>query len=178
MKPSVAYLLLLGLIVTTMPNEFVTPDNIQSLNFLQGFSDLKFTKMAYFKYRLGFNREPDFVGHKLTKEEIQEYIEHILGPENLTAFNIQAKNSGIKELLSISVVLAMTCKLYKENKSLPKRAELMEMVVFETIDKALLNYKLKFSNEKIDNCLTLLGKLSWEALARSSEQLHIHKVRI
>ncbi len=101
-----------------------------------------------------------------------------MGCGQLTNFMEQAENSGITELLSIPIVVVLSCSLYKENKSLPKRTELIEKIIFETIDKSLKKSGIEFPSEQIEACLAMLGKLSWESLLKQTQQLLIKKVNI
>ncbi len=123
-------------------------------------------------------REPDLVRTEFSKEKTQGYIEQHLGCGQLTDFMEQVENSGITELLSIPIVVVLSCSLYKENKSLPKRTELIEKIIFKTIDKSLKKSGIEFPSEQIEACLAMLGKLSWESLLKQTQQLLIKKVKI
>ncbi len=113
-----------------------------------------------------------------SKKNIMKCIELYLGPELLKDFLEKARISGITELLSIPIIVLMCCFLYKENQSLPhSRTELFEKVIYKTIERTLIKSQNKLSSDRIDTLLTMLGKLSWEALQRSSQQLLIKKVK-
>ncbi len=94
----------------------------------------------------------------------------------------EANPSGIKDLLSIPIVIRLTCDLYKKNKALPRKREpnwhkLIEEVIYKTIETTLKKSRKEFSKERIDALLAKLGKLSWEALQKPSEQQFIEKVK-
>ena len=64
----------------------------------------------------------DFPRVENIEEAIKRYLGH-LGPTHLQKFKNQAEMSGIAELLSIPIILLMACRLYKENKQLPRRTD-------------------------------------------------------
>ncbi len=112
-----------------------------------------------------------------SKENTKRFVELYLGPESWEDFMQQARTSGIIELLSIPIIVRMTCFLYSGNHSLPdNRTDLFQEVVYKTIDRTLLKSKTEFSRDRIDVLLTMLGELSWKALQKSSKQLLINKV--
>ncbi len=128
-------------------------------------------------YFLGLTREPDLVRTEFSKEKTQLYMEQHVASGYLNEFKTQAENSGITDLLSIPIAIVLSCSLYNENKSLPKRTELVEKIIFKTIEKALKKSGVELPKDQIDNLLSMLGKLSWEALLKPSKQLLIRKVK-
>ncbi len=130
-------------------------------------------------YFVEFSKEPVLVKTEFSEEKTQRYITQVLGPKDKQGFMNQAENSGIKELLAIPIAVVRSCSLYKQRKTLPNKTELIEMIVHETIDKELSKYELEVTHDNIEKLALLakLGKLSWQALQKSSEQLYIKKVR-
>ena len=91
----------------------------------------------------------------------------------------QAKRSGVDKLLSVPIILLMTCVLYKENEALPKsRTNIFRTILELVIDRSSLKqfgYKASCS-ENLDSMLETLGMLAWETLQKDVRQLLIDKV--
>ena len=115
----------------------------------------------------------------------------------------QAKRSGMDKLLSVPIILLMTCVLYKENEALPKsRTNIFRTILELVIDRSSLKqfgYKASCSenfdsmletlgmlawefgykascSENFDSMLETLGMLAWETLQKDGRQLLIDKV--
>ena len=89
-------------------------------------------------------------------------------------FRNKCRESGIRELLRIPIVLLMLCVLYYANETLPKRKT---DIVFGIIKMYINRAKKRFPQIKdFEEILYKLGKLSWEALQRKTKQLLISKV--
>ena len=105
------------------------------------------------------------------KECSTKYLENEQRSED---FQHKCRQSGIRELLHIPIVLLMLCVLYHANEMLPKRKT---EIVFGIIKMYIKRAKKRFPRIKdVEDIMYKLGELSWKALQRTTKQLLISKV--
>ena len=115
-----------------------------------------------------------------SQENIQKCTAKFLESEDKSKEMLnQAKKSGVDKLLSVPIILLMTCALFKENKSLPKsRTDIFQTIFKLVMDRSSLK-KLgckASSLDNLDSMLQTLGKFAWEALQKNVRQLLLDKV--
>ena len=91
----------------------------------------------------------------------------------------QTKRSGVDKLLSVPIILLMTCVLFEENKALPKsKTDIFRTILELVMDRSSLKrlgYKASCS-ENFESMLETLGMFAWETLQKDVCQLLIDKV--
>ena len=116
----------------------------------------------------------------LSKESIREYAKIYLESEDKCTDLLQrAHNAGIYELLRIPIILLMVCVLYYSTEELPdNKTKIIWKLILMCIDRSALKHLGMKSSEitNLNEMLYVLGKLSWEALQKDTEQLLINKV--
>ena len=114
-----------------------------------------------------------------SKENIKKCSSKYLGGDQIAqVFLKQVKNSHIRKLLHVPIVLLMSCMVFIERGSLPKtQTELFSIAREVIIDRTTLKTFGKKSSEleDLESWLDVLDEMSWEAL-QSNNQLMLDKV--
>ena len=115
-----------------------------------------------------------------SQENIRKFTVKFLESEDKSREMLnQAKRSGVDKLLSVPIILLMTCVLFEENKALPKsRTDIFRTILELVMDRSSLKrlgYKASCS-ENFESMLETLGMLAWETLQKDVRQLLIDKV--
>ena len=106
-------------------------------------------------------------------------IQYLLSEENSQIFLTQAEETELSALLHVPIILLMSCTLFISNMSLPNsKTELYGDIFYLIMDRSTLKtFGCKSKNvPNIDQCLSILGKLSWKALQNDTRQLLLDKV--
>ena len=109
-------------------------------------------------------------------------VKYLENEESAVTMISQAKEVGIYDLLKIPIVLLMTCVIYFEHKMLPKTrtqiySKIFEMMIDRTAIKTFKPGLYADVKEYLDDLLSALGELSWNALQSDVQQLLLNKVR-
>ena len=120
----------------------------------------------------GFNEE------NITKCSVQ-YLEN---KDSAVKMISQAKEVGIYDLLKIPIVLLMICVIYHKHQSLPDTMtkiyiQIFEMIIDRTAIKTFTPGLYADVKDYLDDLLSALGELSWNALQNDVQQLLLNKVR-
>ena len=106
-------------------------------------------------------------------------IQYLLSEENCQIFLAQAEETELSSLLHVPIILLMSCTVFISNMSLPHSKTKLYGDIFDLImDRTTLKtYGCKSSDiPHIAQLLSILGKLSWEALQKDTGQLLLNKV--
>ena len=106
-------------------------------------------------------------------------IQYLLSEENSQMFLTQARKTELSALLHVPIILLMGCTVFISNMSLPNSKTKLYGDIFDLImDRTTLKtFGCKSSDiQNIDQWLSILGKLSWEALQKDTGQLLLDKV--
>ena len=106
-------------------------------------------------------------------------IQYLLSEDISEMFLTQARQTELSHLLHVPIILLMGCTVFISNMSLPHSKTKLYGDIFNLImDRTTLKtYGCKSSEIKnIDQWLSILGKLSWEALQNDTRQLLLNKV--
>ena len=106
-------------------------------------------------------------------------IQYLLSEENSKIFLAQAEETELSALLHVPIILLMSCTVFISNISLPNsKTELYGDIFYLIMDRSTLKtFGCKSSDfSNIEQCLSILGKLSWKALQIDTRQLLLNKV--
>ena len=106
-------------------------------------------------------------------------IQYLLSEERSEMFLTQARQTELSALLHVPIILLMGCTVFISNMSLPNSKTKLYGDIFHLImDRTTLKtFGCKSGDvPNIDQFLSILGKLSWEALQKDTGQLLLNKV--
>ena len=106
-------------------------------------------------------------------------IQYLLSEENSEIFLAQAAETDLSALLHVPIILLMSCSVFISTMSLPHSKTKLYGHIFESImDRTTLKtFGCKSKDiPNIEQWLSILGKLSWEALQNDTQQLLLNKV--
>ena len=131
----------------------------------------------YLKREIRDQMDGEIIIEGFSDDQIRESFTKYLGKTLSTEMLIQAKQTGIYDLLRVPVILTMTTTLFSRQKSLPRSktylyGNITEMVVKRTTFK---NFNSSLKVPQLGNLLDKLGELSWKALRNN--ELWLKKVR-
>ena len=136
---------------------------------------------------------PGYVSKEVKKEMDGEIIIEGFSEENISKYSTkyfgskdkseamlkQARQSGIRDLLHVPIILLLVCFLFEQDSSLPATQTKLFQAIFTMVVLRLINRNPdgKFADQEyVDNLLLTLGKVSWEAL--QTRQFLLRKVRL
>ena len=108
-------------------------------------------------------------------------IQYLLSEDKSQLFLAQAEETELSHLLHVPIILLMGCTVFISNMSLPHSKTKLYGDIFDLImDRTTLKtFGCKSSDiPNIDQWLSILGKLSWEALQKDTGQLLLNKVHL
>ena len=108
-------------------------------------------------------------------------IQYLLSDEITDKFLTQARQTELSALLHVPIILLMGCTVFISNMSLPNSKTKLYGDIFDLImDRTTLKtFGCKSSDiPNIGQWLSILGKLSWEALQKGTGQLLLNKVHL
>ena len=133
----------------------------------------------YLKKKVRRQMDGEIEINGFSEENIRKCSSRYLGSEEVAdIFLEQVKNSHIRKLLHVPIVLLMSCMVFTEKGSLPEtQTELFGTARQIIIDRTTLKTFEKKSSEleDLESWLDVLNKMSWEAL-QSNSQLMLDKV--
>ena len=106
-------------------------------------------------------------------------IQYLPSEENSLMFLTQAGETELSALLHVPIILLMSCTVFISNMSLPHSETKLYGDIFDLImDRTTLKtFGCKSKDiPNIEQWLSILGKLSWEALQNDTRQLLLNKV--
>ena len=106
-------------------------------------------------------------------------IQYLISEETRQKFLNQAVETKLFDLLHVPIILLMSCTVFISNMSLPHLKTKLYGDIFDLImDRTTLKtFGCKSSDvPNIEQCLSILGKLSWKALQNDTRQLLLNKV--
>ena len=141
------------------------------------------------------SRPDGYVGEEVRKKMDGEIIIEGFSEENISKYSTkylesedkseamlkQARQSGIRDLLYVPIILLLVCFLFEQDSTLPATQTKLFQAVFTMVVGRLVNKKPdgKFADQEyVDNLFLTLGRVSWEALQRTTKQLLLRKVRL
>ena len=134
----------------------------------------------YLKKSTRSQMDGEIVIKGFSPENIVKCSSLYLGSEETShEFLKQAKQSQIKNLLHVPIVLLMSCMVFTEKGSLPKtQTELFNTAQEVIISRTTLKTFGKKSTEleELESWLDILGEMSWKALQGDEKQLLLDKV--
>ncbi len=165
------------------PGTSIGIDNVCSLN--DANEDSLFilsSRPGKFLHTIETNVDGELKITGFSKENVSKCAELYLGDEDVAAdFISQAQENGISKLLHVPILLLMACVIFRRNLKLPdSQTEIFKEIVEWSISRTTLKAVNKTAGqiENLEELLTKLGKLSWEALQRETKQLLIKKVSL
>ena len=108
-------------------------------------------------------------------------IQYLLSEDMSEMFLNQARKTELSALLHVPIILLMGCTVFISNRSLPDSKTKLYGDIFHLImDRTTMKtFGCKSSDiPNIDQWLSIIGKLSWEALQKDTGQLLLNKVHI
>ena len=108
-------------------------------------------------------------------------IQYLLSEDLCEMFLTQARQTELSALLHVPIILLMGCTVFISNMSLPHSKTKLYGDIFDLImDRTTLKTFGQKSSDvsNIDQWLSILGKLSWEALQKDTGQLLLNKVNL
>ena len=106
-------------------------------------------------------------------------IQYLLSEENSEIFLNQAAETNLSALLHVPIILLMSCAVFISSMSLPhSKTKLYGEIFYFIMDRTTLKtFGCKSGDiPNIEQWLSILGKLSWEALQNDTQQLLLNKV--
>ena len=106
------------------------------------------------------------------------YASKLLGNEGEARKLIaKARDRDMMDILTIPIMLQMVCELYAVGKDLPQtKMDIMKSIFDFSFERATQKTGQAFSDDKKDEILLELGRLSWEALGKETRELILNKV--
>ena len=145
------------LILTSRPDGHVSEEVRKKMNdeiIIEGFSEVNISKYS------------------------KKYLESEDKSETMLK---QAEESRIRDLLHVPIILLLVCFLFEQDSSLPATQTKLFEAIFTMVVHRLVhrNHDGKCANQEyVDNLFLTLGRVSWEALQRTTKQLLLRKVRL
>ena len=144
---------------------------------------------------LVLSSRPGYVSEEVRKKMDGEIIIEGFSKENISTYSTkyfesedksetmlkQAVQSGIRDLLHVPIILLLVCFLFEQDSSLPATQTKLFQAIFTMVVGRLVNRNPdgKFADQEyVDNLFLTLGRVSWEALQRTTKQLLLRKVRL
>ena len=106
------------------------------------------------------------------------YASKLLGNEGEARKLIaKTRDRDMMDILTIPIMLQMVCELYTVGRDLPQtKMDIMKSIFDFSFERATQKTGQALSDEKKDEILLELGRLSWEALGKETRQLILNKV--
>ena len=138
---------------------------------------------------------PGYVSEEVKREMEGEIIIEGFSEKNISKYSTkyhgskdkseamlkQARQSGIRDLLYVPIILLLVCFLFQQDSSLPATQTELFQAVFTMVVHRLVhrNRDRKFADQEyVDNLFLTLGRVSWEALQCTTGKLLLRKVRL